>query len=175
VRAVFCCSNSLKNGVALTVTLAQLRHSPCSDLPALARAIITEGMLANPECQLPPTAQEIARLIGREATLLIAIKATNRCIYVPKGDASGHWIARLIGPERFAVMQREFGGMQLTIAKCSDIARAERDNEIRKRFKDGKTIAWLALEYGLTTRRIWSIVDARQVDYMHRKMREAGK
>ena len=123
---------------------------------------------------LPSTMQEIATVIGREATLLIAIKTPYRTIYIPKSPAPDHWIARLIGQERWAVMQREFSGIQLVVAKCSDIARAERDDEIRRGFKSGKTRAWLSIEYGLTPRRIRSILDASQGDYMRRKMREAS-
>ena len=108
---------------------------------------------------LPSTAQEIADVIGREATLAIASKASNRCIYVPRGDAPEHWIARLIGLPLFEKLQHEFGGMQLPIAKCSEIARAERKAGVIAMYHDGRTINDIAFEFDCTPRFVAMLLD----------------
>ena len=111
-----------------------------------------KALCMNELSPLPPTAQEIADVIGRAATLAIAARATHRCVYVPKHEAPDHWIAQLIGAELFSKMQHVFAGEQLPLAKCSEIARHERNASVCAMYRDGRTINEIARELDCTPR-----------------------
>ena len=68
---------------------------------------------------LPPTAQLVADVIGREATLALAFTCQHRCVYVPLGRlASDSYLVRTIGEEKAKLMQRHFSGELLPMATC---------------------------------------------------------
>lgn len=102
-------------------------------------------------------------MIGREATLSLARCVKHRVLYVPRttesryradGERACAWIERVIGVQLTAKLVKEFGGIQLNLAKCANIERAERRERIAKSFfRDGKSIKEIALEQGLTP--IW--------------------
>ena len=110
---------------------------------------------------LPSTAQEVADVIGREATLTLARSVKHRCLYVPKTTQSRHsasgerscaWIERTIGIDLTAKLVKEFGGMQLPLARCACVIIAERRAKIRAAFEAGKTSREIALEHGISPR-----------------------
>jgi hypothetical protein len=79
----------------------------------------TEGRHMNSEIPLPPTAQVVADVIGREATLALAMSCLYRCLYVPKGKLGpDSYLVRTIGEEKAKLMQKEFIGMLLPLATC---------------------------------------------------------
>ncbi len=73
----------------------------------------------NSEIPLPPTAQDIAEIIGKESALAIAFTTRHRCVYVPSGRLPSHsYLVRTIGEEKAKLLQRQFGGMLLPMATC---------------------------------------------------------
>jgi hypothetical protein len=80
--------------------------------------------------QLPETAQIIADVIGRELTLKLAAVARHRAVYIPKQMPRSHWVAGVVGIEAADKLVSAFGGMLLTLAKCSNLARRERNKRI---------------------------------------------
>jgi hypothetical protein len=77
----------------------------------------------NSEIPLPPTAQDIAEIIGEESALAIAFTTRHRCVYVPtdkpnKRLPSHSYLVRTIGEEKAKLLQRHFGGMLLPMATC---------------------------------------------------------
>lgn len=104
--------------------------------------------------QLPPSAQIVAEYIGREKTLLIARNIQHRHFYVPKSYPQGHWIPALVGREAASRLQRVFGGELVDLAKCTAIARAERDAEIVQAIEAGEKLHVIAQRYRLTPRAV---------------------
>ena len=116
-------------------------------------------MCATSLCPLPPTAQELADVIGRDAALALCRAVKHRVLYVPisidskrRGERCCAWIERTIGRDLTLRLVKEFGGMQLPLANCGRIARAERREKIYLEFLGGKSSKQLALEYGLSLR-----------------------
>lgn len=108
-------------------------------------------MSMSSEIPLPPTAQVVADVIGREATLALAMSCQYRCLYIPKTRlASDSYLVRTIGEEKAKSMQREFAGMLLPLASCHHIAVFERQSRIRASVADGKTHAQVAVMFGVT-------------------------
>ena len=78
-----------------------------------------KGRSMSSEIPLPPTAQDIAEIIGKESALAIAFTTRHRCVYVPLGRLPSHsYLVRTIGEEKAKLLQRQFGGMLLPMATC---------------------------------------------------------
>lgn len=89
---------------------------------------------------LPESAQIVAEIIGREATLKIAQVCSHRQFYVPKNNPRGNnWIADLIGDQSFKKLQYHFGGCLVDLAGCSSIIKRERNKLI---IEAHKTLGW---------------------------------
>jgi hypothetical protein len=113
---------------------------------------------------LPPTAQVVADVIGREPTLALAKRAKYRAMYVPYRCRDNHWITRAIGRAHADRLSKEFGGLLLPLAKCHAVILAERDRSIRAAFRAGKTVEWLAQEHELSERAIFLILDPARAE-----------
>jgi hypothetical protein len=128
----------------------------------------TQKNLMNSEIPLPPTAQVVADVIGREATLALAMSCLYRCLYVPKGRlASDSYLVRTIGEEKAKLMQREFCGMLLPLATCHHIAVFERQQRIRAAVAEGKTHAQVAVAYGLTVKWVRNLCARKPDEYRY--------
>lgn len=118
---------------------------------------------------LPETAQTIADVIGAELTLKLAAAARHRAVYVPKNMPSGHWITAIVGHEASAKLVKEFGGMLLTLARCSCVARQDRDRKIYRAHKAGMRRREIARVVGVSPEtvrlRLKSLSEARVVDH----------
>lgn len=122
----------------------------------------------NSEIPLPPTAQVVADVIGREATLALAMSCLYRCLYVPKGKlAPDSYLVRTIGEEKAKLMQREFCGMLLPLATCHHIAVFERQQRIRAAVAEGKTHAQVAVAYGLTVKWVRNLCARKPDEYRY--------
>ena len=107
---------------------------------------------------LPPTAQVIADVIGREATLKLAGKVKNRHVYIPYRLDENHWISRTIGYAKAYALKESFGGLDLSLATCEHFYTRERNARIRDDYKAGKSTVELSAFYGLTIRRVQQII-----------------
>ena len=81
-----------------------------------------ENHMSSDEIPLPPTAQVVADVIGRDATLALAFTCQHRCVYVPGGSLrSNSYLVRTIGKEKAELMKRHFEGELLPMATCYKI------------------------------------------------------
>lgn len=108
---------------------------------------------------LPETAQVIAEVIGREATLKLASKVRNRNLYIPKRMEEGHWIARSVGYAKALALTQEFGGLLMCLANCEHYWTHERNVRIVAEYKAGKSTLELAQIHEMTQRRVQQIVE----------------
>ena len=122
------------------------------------------------QAPLPESAQAIADVIGREATLhlaqnlrydhLITNGGTCRLLYIPKKKAltNDYWLVQVIGLDKAKLLQEQFGGCLITLAKCADTLRGERNAKIVNAYKAGKSIPEISALFGLAQRTITDIV-----------------
>lgn len=124
--------------------------------------------MSSDEIPLPPTAQVVADVIGREDTLALAMSCLYRCLYVPKGRlASDSYLVRTIGEDKAKLMQREFAGMLLPLATCHHIAVFERQQRIRLAVEEGNTHAQVAVMFGVTPKWVKQLCARPQGEYRY--------
>lgn len=92
--------------------------------------------------QLPPTAQEIASVIGVEKTLQLVRgkqKEKSRSLYVPSPARmhSSHWLVKTIGEDAALELAHEYAGEPLTIPRCSSFTKLERNSRIIRMRQQG--------------------------------------
>jgi hypothetical protein len=100
------------------------------------------------------TLDEIAVAIGYTATRVLASRAGGgQPIYVPKRGDAQHALARALGVEAFARLCAAFGGEMLYVPQDAAEITA-RDRAVAQRLADGADLATVAVEFGLTVRRV---------------------
>lgn len=126
----------------------------------------------NYQSPLPESAQIIADVIGRDATLdLVGHLVYNhlihkkrgkcRMLYIPKSRkklTENYWLVKAVGLSNAILLQEFFGGSLLYLAQCKETERGERDNKIVNDFKSGLKVNELALKYNLSVRSIYNII-----------------
>jgi len=140
-------------------TLCTQAHNPIHTLLGIyfANYPLYSYHMSNPP-PLPPTAQVIADVIGRDATLLLAGKVANRNLYIPYSLDENHWIARVIGYAKAHALKQEFGGLHMSLATCDHYYTRERNELIKADYLNGISTIALASKYSVTQRRIQHIV-----------------
>lgn len=118
---------------------------------------------------LPPSAKELALVIGRRATLCLAFqlprclagekgKQSKRVIlYVPQKLKPGHRLARIVGEDCAHKLVDHFGGEIIQLANCQRFLDERRDKAIRQQLDAGARPAVLAASFGVTARTIRNI------------------
>ena len=126
----------------------------------------------NYQSPLPESAQIIADVIGRDATLDLVghliydhliHKKRGKCrmLYIPKSRkklTENYWLVKAVGISNAILLQEFFGGSLLYLAQCKETERGERDNKIVNDFKSGLKVNELALKYNLSVRSIYNII-----------------
>jgi Mor transcription activator family len=108
---------------------------------------------------LPLTAQVIARVIGRDAALVLASKCKHRHLYIPKNEMPNHhFLVRTIGRNLADRLQKAFRGELLPFARCRSVFLAKRDAEIRAARLSGKPHAVIAQEFQLSMKQVHFIL-----------------
>jgi hypothetical protein len=123
------------------------------------------------QAPLPESAQVIADVIGREATLHLAkhlrydgliYSKSRRCrlFYVPKLKrlTESYWLVQVIGYENAKLLQDEFGGSLLTLAACSETLRGERNHRVVAAYKAGKSVQEIATLHAIAPRTVYDIL-----------------
>lgn len=123
------------------------------------------------QAPLPESAQAIADVIGREATLHLAkhlrydsliYSKSRRCrlFYVPKLKrlTEAYWLVQVIGYENAKLLQEEFGGSLLTLAACSETLRGERNHRVINAHKAGKSVQEIAKLHAIAPRTVYDIL-----------------
>lgn len=119
---------------------------------------------------LPPSAQEIADVIGRERALLLIgqlPQAGRRkwrvVLYIPKRIDPDHNLVRLIGWEDAMRLVRHFGGEILQPSNCRFLPRAFRDAEIIRLWRAGEKLPLIADKFDLSYRQVRNIIVAAEM------------
>ena len=115
--------------------------------------------------ELPPSAQELADVIGRERTLHLigqlprsGSRAWRVNLYVPKSVTLDHPLVKILGWTDAMLLVREFGGMILQPSNCNFLHREFRNREVRRMRDQGTTIAAIAEAVELTQRQVRNII-----------------
>lgn len=109
---------------------------------------------------LPPTAQAIADVIGREKALALARACRCRTLYVPKALRPGHWIIAVVGEHAARALVAEFPSFRLPLATCANVVKAERNRSICAAYRRGQCIVAIAKKHGLSPRQVRNILHA---------------
>lgn len=115
-----------------------------------------------PAIELPPTAQVVADVIGREDTLRLARAVKFRSLYVPKQLPARHWLRDVLGDHTAELLAQEFQGMQLPLARCSNVYRADRDARIISMRENGQTAKEIARALNLKESTVWTVIYRKQ-------------
>lgn len=105
-------------------------------------------MIFRPE-YLPGNIKDMIDVIGLEATEALVIERGGIRLYVPKTVDPSHWIARLIGVDKMALLVARYGGDEIDMPRCEAAMRAAREHEI---INSAESNATLARRYGYTER-----------------------
>ena len=111
-----------------------------------------------PAIPLPPTAQVVADVIGRELTLRLARSVKFRSLYVPKRLPRVHWLRDVIGDDAAETLAEKFQGMQLPLARCANAARAARDSRILALADEGQSAAAIGRRLGTPARTVRNVL-----------------
>jgi len=107
---------------------------------------------------LPPLVAEIQRLIGTSATLALVHAFGGQSLYFPDHFDPQHPIVPFVGHAAAASLMQHFARERIYLAKCDGALRVQRNIAIARRVEAGVPVRHLAAEYGLSERRIWSIL-----------------
>jgi hypothetical protein len=121
---------------------------------------------------LPPTAQVVAEVIGREATLRLAGKCQYRHLYVPSSPfPADHWVTREVGERHARALQAAFRGSLLPLASCYHVHQAERDEAIRAAHASGSGITEIAETFRMSRQNVVRILDFQRAERNRRRTR----
>lgn len=104
-----------------------------------------------------PGLKDIVNLIGDEQALELVKQIGGVTYYFPPDGAKSRHVS--INPESWQKLCAYFGGW-VYVPKGESEIKAMRDDEIRRKREDGAAIIDLAIEYGLSDRRIRDICSA---------------
>lgn len=108
---------------------------------------------------LPQQLQTIADVIGLPATLTLVKHYGGVRLYVPMNMTPEHILSRLIGFDVALKLAKEFGGMDhFDIPRAAAAIRTVRNRSITDKYRKGKSLRELALEFMMTERMIVKIL-----------------
>ena len=103
---------------------------------------------------LPPSALDLARVIGVPATLAIIRHRGGIKLYVPVRADPSHPLGHICGMEPFHRLVAHYRGEEIEVPLC----RALREQEALAAHRDGQSVAQLAREHGCTERTMRSML-----------------
>ncbi|TIH12755.1 hypothetical protein D0S45_17445 [Marinifilum sp. JC120] len=110
------------------------------------------------EAALPPTAQVIADVIGKEKTLKLAQAVQFRSLYIPKQLKPSHWLVTVVGTDAAQRLIEEFPSMSMPLARCSSAVKAERNRKIAELSAEGRTVSDIARRLGIKRNTVQTIL-----------------
>jgi hypothetical protein len=108
---------------------------------------------------LPGGMKDLKDVVGPGAALAICAEWGGNTLYVPARAHPAHPLCRLLGEETANLLCAAMSGDRLAVPKTDAVMRQMRARRIMKRRSEGKSIAALADEFGLTRRRILQILE----------------
>lgn len=122
---------------------------------------------------LPRTAQAIANVIGRDATLALASKCKHQCLYIPQRNmADNHHIVSTIGRDLAEQLQQVFGGEVVPLPRCDSIHISQRNEAIRSARLSGKSHTEVAKKFNLSTKQLTRILYPHLAEHNRQRQRE---
>ena len=112
---------------------------------------------------LPRFAQEMADVIGLEATIKIVEARGGRRLTVPRNTAHGHWLEELIGLDAFGKLVSYYDGEEIEIPRCVTAMSRARALSV---LKSGASISEAAEVLGYTMRGVTKL--KRKLEYLGR-------
>ena len=107
----------------------------------------------------PQSTQELALILDPAAlTTLIENRGGTR-VFIPKRMNTQHRLADLLGIDQARKLSSHFGGETLGIARGVAAKRAVRNQIIIQRYGEGERVPDLAMEFGLTERMVYTILN----------------
>ncbi|MTH79405.1 hypothetical protein [Paracoccus aestuariivivens] len=175
---------------AAMMGVTEARIDEWVDLGAPMRSVDTRGRAATFDCteltewllnseqdirpkrhegdDLPPSAQEIADVIGRERTLFLIGRLPQSgsrpwrvCLYVPTRIGPDHPLVSLIGWRDANLLVREFGGIILQPSNCRFLHRRWRTTEVRRLHGAGWAVRDIAGMLDISARQVANIVSVK--------------
>lgn len=109
---------------------------------------------------LPDSLREIALHCGLDAALRLVVAHGGTELFIPirRGCASGDVLGALIGEDAAGALIRAYPGSRLSIPRCAQARRDQRNQAIIDAYDQGVPVRILAQSYRLTTRQIRSIL-----------------
>ncbi len=111
---------------------------------------------------LPGTLAEIARETSVPVALAIARRFGGTDLYVPLNPTEHDPLARCVGIDAANRIARLYGGGRVEIPLGNTARRAERNRAIRRMAAEGRSVSEIARRFGMTTRSIRRIKNARR-------------
>ena len=100
---------------------------------------------------------ELAGLIGEEGLRRLATRRGGRRLYIPSKVRPLHWLALLLGQDAADALAFRYGGDRIVIPELG-LARATRNEEIRRCHAAGASAADVADRFGLSERQVWRVL-----------------
>ena len=109
---------------------------------------------------MPGSTQEIAEVVGDDNVMKLVEEYGGTRIFIPRNMGVQHKLAKLLGFENARILSNTFGGETLTVARCSNLLRYQRNKEICTKYDAGVGVRALARRYEVTERHIYSILSS---------------
>jgi hypothetical protein len=113
---------------------------------------------------LPPLVRQIAERCGRSAAFALLREFNGRRIQVPVTPNESCIIAQRLTPEQFVALVRAYPGQEINVPRAYHAILGLRNDTIRAARQDGKSVAEIAVMWGLTERQVWKILGASKDD-----------
>lgn len=117
---------------------------------------------------LPKGAQEIADVIGRDATMRLigalrpcGARPWRRFLYVPAELTPDHQLVRILGWPTAEKLVYAFRGIILEPPACTHLSVQLRNRVMAQRFCEGATPRLLAAEFGLTYEQVRNVLQGQ--------------
>ena len=106
----------------------------------------------------PESMTEMVESLGLSTVMQIVKEHGGTRLFIPKNMNAQHRLANLLGIEQARLLSSHFGGESLNIPRMAGAKRANRNQEIIRRYDAGDSVRVLAREFELTDRQIYNIL-----------------
>ncbi len=107
---------------------------------------------------LSPDCQDLHANIGSKALLALIDKFGGSRMHIPLYVTDDHRLALLLGMESFKTLSAYCGGELVYIPKLARSGQRVRDRQIMNKYVAGQKVISIAMESGLTERRVYDII-----------------
>lgn len=109
---------------------------------------------------IPESMRDVADAIGEEATVGLLFAYAGGRLYVPNAENlfESHPLVLAVGPEAAEALARRIGGQYLDVPRGH--RNEARNREIMRRWRAGRAPEQIALDYGISWRQVYRIIEA---------------